>query len=116
MLSCGHEPSPHNEHATGTAHMPDGSEVCWDCADASQRAQMTTGAPFVGYLASDGQSITTWSGGKLARVTGNLPRKVGFRGVMSDRRHYLRAIDDTGKRWHGTSPGPGMYARMRPSK
>ena len=29
---CGHEPSSHGDHTTGTARLHDGREICWDCA------------------------------------------------------------------------------------
>lgn len=107
-LACGHEPSPHSNISvsTGTAHLPDGREVCWECADAWQRDQMRASDRLDAYLTGDGATIATWSGGKLAHVTSK----------VTARRVYLRAIDDTGKRWHGTSPGPGMYARMRATR
>jgi hypothetical protein len=31
ILVCGHPPSPHSEHTTGTAHYGD-REICWECA------------------------------------------------------------------------------------
>ena len=32
-------------------------------------------------------------------------------------RYYFRAVDsDTGARYYGTSPGPGMYARVHRAK
>jgi len=112
-LACGHDPSPHSEYSTGTAHLPDGREVCWECADTIQRDAMVSETKLLAYLNSDGTALQTWSGGILARVTSNVAHKVGFHGST---RHYLTAIDPTGKKWHGTSPGTGMYAKMRASK
>jgi len=74
---------------------------------------MRTGDQLCAYLNSDGTAIIIWSGGKLARVTYKVSRRVGFNGST---RVYLNAIDDTGKRWHGTSPGPDMYARLRATR
>jgi hypothetical protein len=111
-LSCGHEPSPHSEHTTGTVTLPDDREVCWSCGDQWQREYMATHDQLDAYLSSDGKSITTWSGGHLATVERGVSRKTGFCGAT---RMYLRAVDPTGKRWHGSSPGPGMYARLRKS-
>lgn len=74
---------------------------------------MQSAREFVGYLASDGSTITTWSGGHLARVTRKATRKVGFHGST---RVYFDAIDDAGKAWYGNSPGPGMYARLHARK
>jgi hypothetical protein len=63
------------------------------------------------YLASDGRTLTTWPGDKLATVTSETVREVGFGYRPS--RTYLRAIAIDGSHWYGTSPGRGMYARMR---
>lgn len=112
-LSCGHEPSPHSAHTTGTAKLPDGREVCWECADTFQREAMRTSVQVMAYLSGDGTAITTWSGGKLADVVCKNTRRVGFH---RSTRVYFNAVDTAGKRWHGTSPGPGMYARLRASK
>jgi len=112
-LACGHRPSPHGEHTTGTCGLPDGREVCWTCGDAWQREQMRTSDTCFAYLASDGQSVTSWSGGVLARVTQRTERKVGFHRTT---RIYLHAVDTDGRKWHGTSPGPGMYVRLYATK
>lgn len=90
-LSCGHEPSPHSEHTTGTAHTackcvgtgkgthrPDceSREICWSCADALQREELKSARTFTAYLvkistpgirpvlskvAYEAQSITTFT-------------------------------------------------------
>jgi len=113
-LSCGHEPSPHGPHTTGTAHTPNGREICWGCADNEQRESLKTEERWDAYLSSDGKQLTTWTGGKLADVTELWWRDgVNFGGT---RRYYFRARDVHGQRWHGTSPGHSMYARMRRSK
>lgn len=112
-LACGHAPSPHGEHTTGTAHMPDRREVCWECADAHQRERMRTESEIVAYLNTDGSQVTTWSGGTLGTVTRRVTRRVGFHGST---RHYLTVCDTDGRMWHGTSPGPDMYARLHASK
>lgn len=115
-LTCGHEPSPHGEHTTGTATLPDGREVCWACADDWAREDIRTGGTYFAYLSSDGRQLTTWSGGRLADVTRlSKSRHFGFYGVSYDVVHF-RAVDVHGARWYGTSPGRGMYARMRRAK
>lgn len=111
-LACGHEPSAHGAYTTGTAHLPDGREVCTDCADEWQRDKMRTSDTLLAYL-SDHGTITTWTGGELARVTSQTVKRVGF---GRTERVYLRATDSTGKRWHGCSPGPNMYAKLRASR
>ncbi len=110
-LVCGHSPSPHCDISTGTAHTRDGREICFDCADKEQRADMRTAQHYTAYLTGD--KITTWSGGLLARVTYRRTRRVGFHG---SERVYFNAVDLDGKRWHGNSPGDGMYCRLHASK
>jgi hypothetical protein len=39
-LDCGHVPSAHGEHTTGTAHTHDGKEICWDCCALLDTAHM----------------------------------------------------------------------------
>ena len=112
MLSCGHNPSAHSEYTTGTAHTPDGREICCECADKEQREALKTETHYIAYLSSDGRSnLTTWTGGVLAHITrvwtvGNI-----FAGSL------LRfwAKDIHGAMWYGTSPGPGTCARMHKS-
>jgi len=56
-------------------------------------------------------NVTTWIGEKLARVTTmKTTRAPAFGGWAT--RIYFRAVDDLGRRWHGCSPGLGMFARM----
>lgn len=119
-LSCGHQPSPHSEYTTGTAYTNDGREICWSCADKQQKQELKTADRFVAYLtpatkgrfSATGYVLTTWSGGVLACIE-----------YLSKGRHNIgstlyrfRAVDVHGQRWYGTSPGPGMYARMRKAK
>lgn len=39
-LDCGHKPSPHGEHTTGTAHTTDGKVICWECAAMGDLGRM----------------------------------------------------------------------------
>lgn len=116
-LDCGHPPSPHSEHTTGTAHTPDGREICWGCADANIRQNIATTAPGQPlrdalYLSQDGTRLTTWPGTAMLTITSLTERCVGYGGV----RYYVRAQSPDGHHYHGTSPGPNMYARMRRSR
>jgi hypothetical protein len=117
VLVCGHQPSPHSEFTTGTAHTRDGREICWTCADAEQRDEMRIVDRFTAYLVrtKDGAQLQTWSGGLLATVTASWSTSAGgfARRTMITR---FRAVDSDGVRWFGTSPGYGMYARMRRAK
>lgn len=87
--------------------------VCYPCADTRERLDMRKERKVFAYLASDQRSITSWGGGKLARVTWvSAPRHVGF-----GRRIYVNAVDATGQRWHGSGPADsGTYVRLTRSK
>ena len=113
-LNCGHEPSPHGEHTTGTGHTADGRELCWECCNRDERDALRTAQHYSAYLTcTEGgtYALTTWPGGELAKVTAIWETSAGgfARGTTIYR---FRAVDDDGQRWYGTSPGPGMYARM----
>jgi len=97
ILSCGHPPSSH---------------ICYECADTIQREELRTAQHFTAYLVQRGRNVylQTWPGGRLANVTKHWTHRVGF--GYDTVRHYFTAIDVHGQRWHGTSPGFEMYARM----
>lgn len=64
------------------------------------------------YLSSDMKTLTTWTGehaGNVVRLTRN---RGGFGGA-SGGFYNLRMVDIYGHLWAGTSPGGGMYARIR---
>jgi hypothetical protein len=113
ILSCGHEPSPHSEHTTGTAHTTDGREICWACADNESREQMKTAASFVVYVGDN--NVTTWTGGNLGGI---LYRSVthifGHKGIA------YRIRDVHGQVWHGRHAGmfsgKGCALRIRRCK
>lgn len=88
---------------------PDGVWLCERHANEREAALMAASSDWFGYLSSDGSAITTWLGGHLACVTRADVRRVGFGGS----RVYWRAVAPDGSRWYGTSPGRGMFARMR---
>lgn len=120
ILSCGHKPSPHSEHTTGTtgtAHTPDGREICCQCADAEQvEALKDRTKPVGAYLAGDGRTVTTWTGGKLGTVTASstvrLARWSAFHGRTMQ---AIRVRDVHGNMWHGRT-SPGMSVNLRPCK
>ena len=113
--TCGHAPSPHSEFTTGTAHLPDGKEVCWSCSDQWTRDKIEQtprglAVPTL-YLTKSptGQVVlSTWSGGTMLHVTQHSTARVGFGG----HRTYFRAEDEYGTKFYGTSPGFEMYARV----
>lgn len=112
VLDCGHQPSPHGEHTTGTGHAPNGREICWDCCNAEEKASMAKAKHWMAYLSGDGKHITTWPGGILATVTDLWSVANNMAGSLL----RIRAVDDTGVRWYGTSPGKGMYCRLHRAK
>lgn len=130
ILDCGHYPSPHSTHTTGTARTADNQEICWDCADNEQRAELLTTDKFFAYLSiakpetlgkdetfvwfkgkESPCRLTTWSGGTLANVRRLWKTRNNFAGWI----WRFWAIDAHGQWWYGTSPGVGMYARMHKS-
>lgn len=126
--NCGHDYEAQESGATGYAtlgtagthngrKLRKGAKICYACADAAERATLKTAERAFGYLSQDRQKITTWTGGELAVVRGirehkrRMPR-TGAPYTIS----YFRARDVHGAMWAGSSPGPGMYARMRRMK
>jgi hypothetical protein len=116
ILSCGHNPSPHADFATGAAKLPDGREICYACADAMQRADLKDRSkPFTGYVSSDGKTITTWTGGELMRVTYKSPVRLTRLSYLHGRYIYaIRATDCHGAKWYGRG-SPGLAVTLRPS-
>lgn len=88
--------------------------MCYPCCDAYQREAMKTAKSYNAYFSGDKSFITSWTGGKLATVTYYRSAAVGF--GHNPRRYYIRAITEDGARWYGTSPGPGMFCRLRRAK
>jgi len=65
------------------------------------------------YLSSDKRTLTTWMGDHAANILSlTASQRRGFYGVRHTL-YYFRARDIHGNFWSGTSPGPGMYARVR---
>lgn len=120
LLSCGHLSTPPTSGcgAAGYATRPDGTRICYTCADASERESLKTARAFTAYLSNGAHStptgyhLTTWTGGILANVTTLTRGNHNIGGFL----YRFRAVDVHGQKWYGTSPGPGMYARMRRAK
>lgn len=117
ILSCGHHPSPHDQHTTGTAHCPDGREICWACADAEQVAALKDRSkPAGGYLSQDGRTLTTWTGGKLGDVVRSTPVRLARWSHWHGRTiQAIRVRDVHGAMWYGRT-SPGMCVSLRPCK
>ena len=121
ILDCGHPCPERTEHYVGYGHWDD-KTACYLCMDDRSRAEMTTADTYLAYLAEtspryDGAHIwagvlATWTGGHLATVTELWWSKNTWAGKL----YHFRAVDATGAHWYGTSPGPGMYARMHRNK
>lgn len=116
-LSCGHKPSPHSEHTTGTAHTRDGREICWTCADREQvEAMRDRSKPTGGYLSSDGRTVTTWTGGYLGTVVRSTPvRLARWSWCHGKTMQAIRVRDVHGAMWYGRT-SPGVCVTLRPCK
>lgn len=116
LLDCGHNPSPHKSFTTGTAHTPDGREICYECADKEQRADLLKREPITGYLSGDGELVTTWTGGELARVTWSAPCPLTRTSYTHGKSYRtINARDVHGNYWTGRG-SPGICIRLRPMK
>ncbi len=110
-LDCGHAPTPSGS-GTGYARTPEGKQICYACADERTRADMRTADRIVLYL--NGDRVATWSGGTAGRVTSRTVRKMRTpNSHWTHTRIFVRVVDLDGKHWHGSSPGDGMYVRLR---
>jgi hypothetical protein len=139
MCDCGHAPTPDGISA-GYARDASGRTRCLACADrveveAFERDETRT---WIGYLETGGAGptfrgdliasasglrtaaaepaalrLTTWQGTVLATVTSIRAEKRSAPSGGRYTRVYFRATDAKGRHWYGTTPGLGMYARMR---
>jgi hypothetical protein len=101
---------------TGYAVTMDGEKICYSCADTRQRDGMKTASIIGAYISSDGRSVTTWTGGKLATVIRSTHvrlTRVSFAHGGSIR--AIRAVDDTGAHWYGRG-SPGLAVTLRRAK
>lgn len=102
LLDCGHEPSPHSEYTTGTAHTTDGREVCWDCAAILELADMNKFGRASLYLVKrdDGLHITNWTGKLDYKVTSSKTSRHNLGGTRTD-----VWFKSGGQNWHGYQIG-----------
>jgi hypothetical protein len=92
--------------------------VCYICADAQQREDLRDRSrSFGAYLASDGRTIATWTGGELGRVIWSNPCTLTRRSFWHDSRSYrsVRVRDVHGAYWFGRG-SPGVCITLRPCK
>ena len=117
-LDCGHPESAHSSITRGYAILPNGTKVCYGCAQRQELDDLKTAQHYGGYLSRvemQGLQITGWVGWKLATVTQSSITTLSAFGTRHSR-VYFRAIDVHGNHWYGNSPGVGMYARMHRAK
>jgi hypothetical protein len=108
---CGAECIP-TGCATGYGETPDGRRLCFPCCDQSQRLEFSAADRFSAYVAGDGKTVTTWTGGKLARIVGMTRHRGGFGGEYVT----VQAVAPNGARWYGRGGGAGVYVNLRRSK
>lgn len=100
--------------STGYARDSKNNMFCYDCADDNQRAEMLDRTkPFYGYVAGDGKSLTTWTGGILGQVRSYGESRSGWNGGKIARFHVQ---DVHGNWWQGRGAGKGMVCTLRPMK
>jgi hypothetical protein len=103
-----------NHHMT---KQHDGIYRCRECGQTSESLtsdeleSLPNGEPTILYLASDGKSLTTWDGIPMLRITRLYRSRISP--SVEGFRFWARGF---GRSFYGTSPGHGMYAKVRASK
>jgi len=103
--------------AAGYAVLPDDSRICYACADKRQVAELLDRSkPFVGYVGS-GNTITTWTGGKLMTITRAWPCELTRQSFTHSAKGYtsIHAVDVHGGHWAGRG-SEGIAIKLRPVK
>jgi hypothetical protein len=98
------------------AVLPDGTKVCYSCADKRQVEDLKDRSrPFTGYVGPGAKTITTWTGGVLMQVTRAWPCRLTRESFTHDRSGYLsiHAVDVHGGHWAGRG-SEGIVIKMRP--
>lgn len=120
ILACGHEPSAHGPHTTGTCKLPYGREVCVDCGNVWEAEQLKTAQHWSGYMKltwdspagySDRGQITNWVG----HVIGTCHDVGRYRGNFGGWIYTFRATIG-GAAWYGRGTGHGMICHLHRSK
>lgn len=110
--TCGHELRA-DGCAAGYARTHDGRVLCYFCANSEQLVtaqHAQRGDRIFAYVSSDGQSITTWTGGMLGRVT---RRSEGW--VSPSARGVYITAKILGGPWvYGRGGGNGQCINLRP--
>lgn len=90
----------------------DGKKYCYKCCNAHELREFSKAEKYSCYISTDGKTITTWPGGRLARVVSLSMHAGGFGGEYAT----VRAVADDGTEWHGRGGGPGCYVNLRRSR
>lgn len=120
ILSCGHSPSPHGEHTTGTGRWDNGPEMCWECCYKRELEEMQKQSRYTAYLSlppnvfgyATAGEVTTWTGHKLGTVTEAVKRPHNLAGKM----WYFQVTAVDGSKWYGRGVGSGMICYLRRRK
>jgi len=94
--------------AKSRGNLKEGDKICRTCSGKFETETLADPnvTRFVGYLSSDGKSLSTWDGTILGRAS------KGAQHPWSRERFYVRVTDVHGGKWHGTA-APGMWASLR---
>lgn len=123
-LDCGHPATP-ADHAPGYATTADGRAMCYPCADSAQAVEVETADAITLYdsgptprtapmLADWNGTVTTWTGGVLARV---IARSTYRNGLTGSRMTALTVRTAGGRVLHGRYGSDWSQAvTLRPSR
>ena len=123
-LDCGHPATPRGI-AAGYATTADGRAICYGCADSEQAAAIETADAITLYdsgptprtapmLADWNGTVTTWTGGVLARV---IARSTYRNGLTGTRMTALTVRTAGGRILHGRyGSDHGQAVTLRPSR
>lgn len=106
ILDCGHKPSPHGEHTTGTAHTQDKKEICWECAAMADLGRMlldgnSSRLPLYLSKKEDKWTVSNWPGTLSFPV---MNYRKGYHNIARTREDVWFIAPDN-YIWHGTLYG-----------
>lgn len=119
--ACGNAFPVHPEGycgGSGYAVLPSGEKICYPCADKREiEALRDRSKPFVAYVGSCGNRITTWTGGKLMDITEARRCRLSRQSFThSDSTYFsIHAVDVHGGHWAGRGSS-GIAIKLRPVK
>ncbi len=115
---CGQVHPIQKEGGTGYATLQNGRTICYPCSDNMQREDLKDRSqPFFAYVAGNGRSITTWTGGHLMTITRSSPCALTRQSWTHDRNGYMsvHCVDVHGGHWTGRGSA-GICIKLRPVK